>query len=219
MGVGDLAGALRARGLTGERPLLLLVTHCHADHAGGAHQFWPRAVHVAEAHQLAHPPAWRPLVSAEYECSEYLVWKERDEPSRPAIDRTAAAGLVLCALPAPGFDPHAFTVPPATPTLQVQEGDVLDLGDRVFRVLHLPGHSPGSIGLWNEADGVLVSGDVVYDSGDLLDELTGSSISEYRATMRRLRQLPVRAVLAGHGSVFGRDVLHRRIAAYLGARG
>ena len=44
------------------------------------------------------------------------------------------------------------------------------LGDRHFEVLHLPGHSPGSIGLWERRTGILFSGDALYD-GPLLDEL------------------------------------------------
>ena len=37
----------------------------------------------------------------------------------------------------------------------LDEGDVIDAGDRAFEVLHLPGHSPDSIGLWDAASGVL----------------------------------------------------------------
>jgi glyoxylase-like metal-dependent hydrolase (beta-lactamase superfamily II) len=52
---------------------------------------------------------------------------------------------------------------------------VIDLCDRVFEVLHLPGHSPGSIGLWERQTGTLFSGDAIYD-GPLLDELRDSNI-------------------------------------------
>ena len=48
-------------------------------------------------------------------------------------------------------------------TRALDEGDVIDLGDRVFKVLHLPGHSRGSIGLLEEATGVFFSGDVIYE--------------------------------------------------------
>jgi len=40
---------------------------------------------------------------------------------------------------------------PAAPTRVLGAGDVIDLGDRAFEVLYLPGHSPGSIGLWEMA--------------------------------------------------------------------
>jgi glyoxylase-like metal-dependent hydrolase (beta-lactamase superfamily II) len=224
MGVGDLADALRRRGLTGDRPLLLTVTHCHADHVGSAHQFWPRAVHLAEAALLARPSTWHPLLAEEYETdlAAYFGGPDGLEPADGSARGTwdaASSGLVVGALPAPDFDPAAFTVPAAAPTVQLQEGDVVDLGDRAWRVMHLPGHSPGGIGLWDERAGILFSGDVVYDEGMLLDELTGSSIPEYLATMERLRGLPVERVYAGHGRPFGRAQLHERIDAYLEWRG
>ena len=43
--------------------------------------------------------------------------------------------------------------------------DIIDLGDRRFRVVHLPGHSPDSIGLLDEHDGLFFSGDAIYDDG------------------------------------------------------
>ena len=82
---------------------------------------------------------------------------------------------------------ESYCVLPAPATRTVEEGDVIDLGDRRFEVLHLPGHSPGSIGLWEAESGVLFSGDAIYD-GPLLDELPGSDIPIYVATMKRLRR-------------------------------
>ena len=94
---------------------------------------------------------------------------------------------------------------------------MIDLGDRAFEVLHLPGHSPGSIGLWEEASGVLFSGDAIYD-GPLLDELQGSDVEDYAATVRRLRQLPVEVVHGGHENSFGRARLVELCDAYLARR-
>jgi glyoxylase-like metal-dependent hydrolase (beta-lactamase superfamily II) len=91
---------------------------------------------------------------------------------------------------------------------EIGEGDVIDLGDRAFEVLHLPGHSPGSIGLWDSPAGILFSGDAIYD-GPLLDELAGSSIDQYCMTMERLMVLPVTVVHAGHDPSFGRDRLRQ----------
>ena len=67
---------------------------------------------------------------------------------------------------------------------------MVDTGDRAFEVLHLPGHSPGSMGLWEPKTGILFSGDCVYD-GPLLDGLEESNIGHYIASMKRLRELPV----------------------------
>ena len=99
----------------------------------------------------------------------------------------------------------------------VEEGDIVDLGDRRFEILHIPGHSPGSIGLWEEATGILFSGDCIYD-GPLLDGLSDSDITAYITSMKRLRDLPVRVVHAGHDASFGRDRLVELVDAYLDLR-
>jgi glyoxylase-like metal-dependent hydrolase (beta-lactamase superfamily II) len=102
-------------------------------------------------------------------------------------------------------------------TWSLEEGAVIDLGDRAFEVMHLPGHSPGSIGLWDSRAGALFSGDAIYDGG-LLDELPGSDIDEYVATIRRLRDLPVAVVHGGHEPSFGRQRLVELADDYLAQR-
>ena len=94
---------------------------------------------------------------------------------------------------------------------------MIDLGDRAFEVLHLPGHSPGSIGLWDAASGTLFSGDAVYD-GPLLDEIDGSDVDDYIATMERLRELPVTIVHGGHEPSFDRRRLVEICDAYIARR-
>ena len=101
----------------------------------------------------------------------------------------------------------------------VDEGDGIDLGDRTFRVLHLPGHTPGEIGLWEEATRTLFSGDCVYESGVLLDELPESNIAHYVRSMRRLRTVQARIVHGGHDESFGRERLLQLIDGYVRTRG
>ena len=45
----------------------------------------------------------------------------------------------------------------------VREGDVIDLGGRELEVIHLPGHTPGSIALLDRSARVLISGDPIQD--------------------------------------------------------
>jgi glyoxylase-like metal-dependent hydrolase (beta-lactamase superfamily II) len=191
-----------------DHDLLAVATHAHGDHVGGMHEFELRAIHPSEADELADrgrvtvdtaeygPRVLGPYLAAGYEVGELLV------DAVPPGGLTAATMDRLAA--------------PATQLLA--DGDVVDLGDRSFEVLHLPGHSPGSVGLWEAASGVLFSGDAVYD-GPLLDELDGSDIEAYVTTMRRLRELPVTVVHAGHEPSFGRDRLVELCDAYLEARG
>jgi glyoxylase-like metal-dependent hydrolase (beta-lactamase superfamily II) len=95
---------------------------------------------------------------------------------------------------------------------------VLDLGERKLAVLHLPGHTPGEIGLWEDETGTLFSGDCVYESGVLLDELPESDIPRYVQSMERLRDLPVSVVHGGHDGPFGRARLVELIDEYVGRR-
>ena len=125
--------------------------------------------------------------------------------------------LLVTAIPEAGYDVTAFSVPGAPPTVVLDEGDVIDLGDRAFEVLHLPGHSPGSIGLWDADSGVLFSGDAVYD-GPLLDEIPGADLAAYVRTMEMLHDLPVEVVHAGHDPSFGRERLRELTRAYLDKR-
>jgi glyoxylase-like metal-dependent hydrolase (beta-lactamase superfamily II) len=113
---------------------------------------------------------------------------------------------MLTALPTADYNMRSFRIRPAPVTHIVEEGDIVDLGDRSFEVLHLPGHSPGSIGLWESRTQVLFSGDAIYD-GPLVDTLHHSNVADYVRTMRRLREFPARIVHAGHEPSFGRERL------------
>jgi glyoxylase-like metal-dependent hydrolase (beta-lactamase superfamily II) len=83
--------------------------------------------------------------------------------------------------------------------------------------MHLPGHSPGSIALWEPAAGILFSGDVVYD-GPLVDDCYHSKVEDYLASLERLRDLPARVVHGGHFASFGRERLRQLIDAYVAER-
>ena len=138
------------------------------------------------------------------------------------VELLAAAGYpvaehLVTAVPYAGFDVEGFALTFAEPTRVVADGDVLDLGDRAFEVLHLPGHSPGSLGLWEAATGTLFSGDAIYD-GPLLDQVPGADVDAYVATMRRLRALPVTAVHGGHDPSFGPERYREIIEGYLTLR-
>lgn len=176
--------------------LLAVATHAHSDHVGGFHEFDDRAVHPAEADAVA-AAGLAVLDTSAY--PEEVLGPYRDA----GYD---IPDLMVDAVPLGGLAAAFLEVAPAPATRLLDDGDVVDLGDRAFEVLHLPGHSPGSIGLWDERTGVLFAGDAVYD-GPLLDALDGSDLSAYVTTMQRLRELPVTVVHVGHEPSFGRERL------------
>lgn len=106
-----------------------------------------------------------------------------------------------------------YRVRAAPATRLIDEGDVLDLGDRVLQVLHTPGHSPGGISLWEAATQTLFSGDIVYD-GPLVEDAYHSNLDDYAASLARLRELPVRTVHGGHFASFSGERLREMIVAW-----
>ncbi len=187
------------------RPLTAVMTHAHFDHIGGASEFTDRRVHAAEAAEMSDPRGFAGLRSADL--------------GSELVARVKAAGydvpeIFLDAVPRAGFSLAGYRVAPAPPATTLHDGERLDLGDRSFEVLHLPGHSPGSIGLWESHTGILFSGDALYD-GPLLYELSGSSLEAYVPTLRRLLELRVSVVHAGHDPSFGRDRLQQIAREYL----
>jgi len=191
MGISPLAPHIAA--IT-ERPVLAVASHGHVDHIGGHHEFAERAVHAAEASTLAFPDRHNTIAD-------------------PYMTEAMFLGA-----PPPGFVVATYCVRPAPATRLLAEGDVIDLGDRVFEVLHLPGHSPGSIALWEAATGILFSGDTVYD-GPLIDDFHHSVVEDYVASMERLRRIPARIVHAGHFASFGHARLAALIDEYVASKG
>jgi glyoxylase-like metal-dependent hydrolase (beta-lactamase superfamily II) len=204
LGIASLAEA--ARDLL-ERSVVAVATHIHYDHVGGLHEFDTRVMHRAEAREME-----------DYREFSSLRGKDFGEETLEALKAIgySVSDILVDAVPE-GFDIDSYAVTSTRPTRIVEEGDVIDLGDRHFEILHLPGHSVGSIGLWEAANGTLFSGDAIYD-GPLLDQLESSDIPDYILTMKRLRGLPVSVVHAGHEPSFGRERLHELVDAYLAWR-
>ncbi|MHA2499102.1 MAG: MBL fold metallo-hydrolase [Candidatus Hodarchaeales archaeon] len=82
---------------------------------------------------------------------------------------------------------------------QVRDGDIVDLGDIAFEVLQTPGHTAGSICLYEPKRHWLFSGDTVFADGSFgrTDLVSGSS-PQLIASLQKLASLPVEALFPGH---------------------
>jgi len=82
------------------------------------------------------------------------------------------------------------------------DGEVLTLEgspDMQWRVLHTPGHARGHLCLVDEATRAAVVGDMVAGVGTILIDPPEGEMAEYLRQLRRLRDLPVRALYPAHG--------------------
>jgi len=73
--------------------------------------------------------------------------------------------------------------------LPVADGDLLDLGQRELRIIHLPGHTPGSIAVLDVRNRVLISGDPIQSHGRIFMFGEHRSIPDYILSMKRLEAL------------------------------
>jgi glyoxylase-like metal-dependent hydrolase (beta-lactamase superfamily II) len=93
--------------------------------------------------------------------------------------------------PVPGFD--ALVSGPVRIDRKVADGDEIDITGLGLKVVHTPGHSPGSITLWSPAERVGITGDAVPVPGDvpIYDDAF-----ETLGSMRRLRSLGMEVMLS-----------------------
>jgi glyoxylase-like metal-dependent hydrolase (beta-lactamase superfamily II) len=137
--------------LNGIEPDLVLLTHADVDHFGGTASIRAAAPRTLVLAHAADVP-W--IESAERILRERYGWYD-------------AYGI--------GYDPETFAwlrsaMGPDTPVdLRLSGDEVLRLGSRLeVRVLHLPGHSPGHVGLWEPVSRTAIVSDAVLGRG-LLD--------------------------------------------------
>jgi len=179
-----------------DKPLKVVASHVHFDHSGGCHEFEQVYIHQNEHRALSQG-------------DQQMILSVPEIGFVPESDFEA--------IPYEGFSADSYAVKACPQARAIEHGDVIDLGDRAFEVVHLPGHSSGSIGLYDRASGQFFSGDVVYD-GELLDDLEDSVVADYLDSMEKLLQLPTDEIRPGHYHSFDRRRLHELVKTYIDSR-
>ena len=104
--------------------------------------------------------------------------------------------IYIC--PADCAMPENMTAGPLCYTCSYQEGDVLELASLRIKVLHTPGHTPGSVCLLCEES--LFAGDTLFCGSCGRTDLPGGSWQQLQASLARLKALSGDlAVYPGHG--------------------
>jgi hydroxyacylglutathione hydrolase len=96
----------------------------------------------------------------------------------------------------------------------INEGDVIQVGDRTLEVWSTPGHTAGQLAF--RMGPLLFSGDNIFRDGcvGVIDAHHGSNLVDYIASLRRIRDCDAEFLLPSHGPIFRKDnaLLDRTIA-------
>ena len=90
---------------------------------------------------------------------------------------------------------------PLEPTRILHEGDQIKLGSLTLEIFHTPGHTRGSISLYERKNQVLFSGDTVFCDGIGRTDLPTGDAGAMAKSLQRLAGLKIRELLPGHGRI------------------
>ncbi|HOU54855.1 MAG TPA: MBL fold metallo-hydrolase [Myxococcota bacterium] len=155
------------------RPVMLVHTHAHVDHCMASPEL---------ARRLGIPTVLHP--------ADLPLWRNVPIQVQALLGPEVVRSL-------------GISGDPPDPDRLVQEGDRLAFGGLEAEVIHLPGHSPGGIGLFlRQGPGVLVSGDTLFRDGVGRTDLWGGDWGTLVATLhQKVFTLPPETVVwPGHGA-------------------
>lgn len=181
-----------------EKPLIIVNTHGHFDHAGGNAQFDECCYIHEEDMEL---------------CKVHTGRKMReDNAGRARHSMNYETGEEYNALPE-GFDLEEYCQMDTGKLLSTKEGDIFELGGATIVVYETPGHTRGSISLLYQEKNILFIGDATGTFVWLFSyEATG--LKEYIRSVRKMYDLNADGYVGGHNPLtMHKEDLERYIRA------
>jgi glyoxylase-like metal-dependent hydrolase (beta-lactamase superfamily II) len=191
----DLEDLIRRAGVEPRDIKQLILTHRHIDHFGVAAELKQHTGVEVIASTVDGPfmAEWEGMIIGSR--SEFRSWgRAFDIPDDLfSLNEQWARTIVEAARP-------------VTSDRLVKEGDEVIAGGRKLRVIEAPGHTEGLVTLWDETDGVYLANDHVLrhitpnpDVYSYEPSRLRSGLPDYIASLHKVRDLPARLVLPGHG--------------------
>jgi len=92
---------------------------------------------------------------------------------------------------------------PPAPDKLLKDGDEVRFGNSVLSVIHIPGHSPGSVALYSKENNLVVSGDVLFNGSVGRSDFPGGDHQTLiKGITEKLMKLPRETVVyPGHGPI------------------
>jgi glyoxylase-like metal-dependent hydrolase (beta-lactamase superfamily II) len=171
---------LAQAGLPPRELWFLVLTHAHFDHTGCAADLARRCGCQVLAHSAEVP----------------FIEQAQPLPSRSRMTRTLLS-LERSILP---------RTQPCRVDRALEEGDEVP-GSGGYRCIHLPGHTPGSIGIYHPERRILFCGDVLFNRNPMTGQrglryplpLVCSDVAQSRESVSKLSRLAMDTLFCGHG--------------------
>ena len=167
-------------------PVIIINTHSHPDHSGSNHQF---------AKVYAHPDDFKML--------RFFGTPEMRRNTMKMMGGSRVPDSLR-------FQLRDSLYYPAL--IPIKDGKIFDLGDRKIEVIHVPGHTPGSICLFDQKDKVLYTGD--NDNGLVwLHPQDALPLDVYLKSLQKLqrREKEFTTLFPGHGEPIDKSFIGEQI--------
>lgn len=163
-------------------PVDVITTHVHADHIGSHGEFERIYVHPADEDWLING------------IQGLTIEQIRKDMSRDIT------------LPAPSaFNPSTYRPFQGQPSGLLEDGNIIELGNRRIVIYHTPGHSPGHISVFDEANGYLFTGDLLYDETPVYAFYPSTSPVDLVQSLERIAEIPGVKMVYGSHNTLGLD--------------
>lgn len=194
LGIADIGATVRE--LTDKR-ITVVNTHFHFDHSWGNGHFDDVRIHRSGVESLNEDLEGLTDIYLNFARRMMEGYRQMEPIDRQFFHLTSW-------LPMPHDFPEEFDAKTWGPNraesvTPLDEGDVIDLGDRQFRVIHTPGHSHDEICLHEEHTGIMFAGDMI-NTGPLYTQLPESDLIDFHNSAHKLVPLQesVSTIYCGH---------------------
>ncbi|MFH0959724.1 MAG: MBL fold metallo-hydrolase [Pseudomonadota bacterium] len=184
---------LDSYGISVDQVKRIIMTHTHLDHIGCLRDFLEKGPHIE-------------------------LWVHRDEAAflERGDDRIVFGNKMFESMIRSQYDiaPRFFEF---KVTKKLDGGEVLDVGGNSFKVIHIPGHSIGSIGLYDEKRKIFLSGDTIYADGAIgRYDLFSADSEMLKESLERIRDLGIDTLLPCHNRIVkgGADEMIKNTVKY-----
>lgn len=180
----------------------IILTHGHGDHIGLA----GRIADISGAEVFVHPWDRTTILTAPGE-----PLRERGERLRLFLVEGGVPERMIEELMESILSRYSRVFGPLAAQTMIKGGEVFSFDDFELQVVHTPGHSPGSVCLFNASDGALFSGDALIEeitfnpatqTGEDGKRAGYRSLTAYMDSLERIESMPVNEVFPGHGPSF-----------------